>query len=130
MTGPAIKSTYIPERTSFNKTVNYIWKQLKPDQMENKLKFNSFLSKQIDENFLEITEHSKISFLNNERQRMLISVFKVKKVNKHNSQILNCIYHPNLYNEQKKVCISAYDNLSEDELIQFIYDQTNKEYVL
>jgi hypothetical protein len=127
---PAIKSTYTPERSSFNKTVNHIWDQLKPEPMQNKLKFNSFLSRQIDEDFLEITEHAKVSFSSKQRERMLISVFRVKKVNKHTSQTVECIYQPNLYNEQKKVCISAYDNFNEDQLIQFIYEETNKEYVL
>ena len=61
---------------------------------------------------------------------MLISVFRVKKVNKHTSQTVECIYQPNLYNEQRKVCISAYDNFNEDQLIQFIYEETSKEYVL
>jgi len=129
MTGPAIRSTYTPERSTFNETVNHVWNQLKPKNMqENELKFNPFINVQVDEDHLEVTSHAKVIYAPKRFEVMNISIMRVETFAKDIQEVIKVIYQPNIYNERLKTCIEAHDNMTKDDLIGWLEEKTGIKY--
>ena len=131
MTGPAIKSTYTPERTSFNKTVNHIWEQLKPEQKKdnmNQINFKHFQTEDLDEDHIIVYNYGKLIFSPKRYHVKSISIFQCEVKTKEHLKVVERYYQPNVFNEKTLQCEQAHAKMSENELLNWIEELTNKEY--
>ena len=132
MSGPAIKSTYTPERTDFNKTVNHIWQQLKPNQTNNdmQIEFKHFQTVELDEDHLITYNYGKVIFGKKRFEVKSISIFQCEIKTKEHRTLIERYYQPNVFNEKTLKCEEAHAKMTEEQLLDWIEELTEKEYTI
>jgi hypothetical protein len=132
MTGPAIKSTYTPEeRTSFNKTVNHIWEQLKPEKTNiMNIEFNHFQTLELDDEHLITYNYGKVIFGKKRFEVKSISIFQCEIKTKEHRTLIERYYQPNVFNEKTLKCEEAHAKMTEEQLLDWIEELTEKEYTI